>query len=64
MTKSRKLEEIAANLDDLSITLEEIKEEITSDDTRGAEKLDKVYNDIERAVDGIEESLTPDPPER
>ncbi len=64
MTKSRKLEEIAANLDDLSITLEEIKEEIKSDDTRGAEKLDKVHTDIERAVDGIEESLTSDPPER
>lgn len=63
MTTSRKLEEIASNLDDMSVTLEEIKEEINSNDTC-TETLDKVKTDMERAADVIEESLTRQPPEQ
>ena len=53
MTTPRKLDDIASNLDDLSVTLEEIKEEIR-DDTN-TEKLDKVHNEMKRAADAIEE---------
>jgi predicted RNA-binding Zn-ribbon protein involved in translation (DUF1610 family) len=56
-TTSRKLEEMASNLDDLSVTLEEIKEEITDGNRRETEKLDKVHTEMERAADAIEESL-------
>lgn len=63
MTTSRKLEEIASNLDDMSVTLEEIKEEITSNDTGDSGKLDKVQTDMEKATDMIEESLMREPPE-
>lgn len=63
---TRKLEEIAANLDDLSVTLEEMNEEIKikSDATQDTAKLDKVQADMERAADAIEESLTRQPSER
>ena len=60
MTASRKLEEIASNLDDMSVTLEEIQNDATCE----TEKLDKVQTDMERAADMIEESLTHDPPEQ
>lgn len=64
MTTPPKLEQIASNLDDLSVTLEEIKEEIKSDGTRNSERLDKVQTDMERATDMIDESLTRQTPER
>lgn len=64
MTTTRKLEDIASNLDDLSITLEEIKEEIKSDATRDTGKLDNVLTDMESAADTIEESVTCEPPEQ
>jgi hypothetical protein len=60
---SRKLEDIASNLDDMSITLEEIKEEIASDDPRSTDKLDQIQNDMERAADKIDDSLTHQPPD-
>ncbi len=66
MSTSRKLEEIAANLDDMSITVEEIKEDLkdrdSSGDARGTEKLDRVQSDMERAADEIEAALTREPP--
>jgi len=55
VTTSRKLEEIAANLDDLSITLEEINDGVKSDGTQDTEKLDKVGTDMERAADAIQQ---------
>jgi len=57
VTTSRQLEEIASNLDDLSVTLEEIKEEITDGNRRETVKLDKVQTEMERAADAIEGSL-------
>ena len=60
---TRKLEDIASNLDDMSITLEEIKEEIASDDPPSTEKLDQIQNEMERAADAIDDSLTHEPPE-
>jgi len=61
---SRKIEEIASDLDDMSVTLEEIKEEIKNDATCDTDKLDKVQTDMKRAADRIDESLTRQPPER
>ncbi len=67
MGTSRKLEEIAANLDDMSITVEEIKEDLkerhSSGALQGAEKLDQVLSDMERAADEIEAALTREQPD-
>ena len=60
MTTSRKLEDIASDLDDLSVTLEEIKENVKGNNACD-EKLDKVREDIHRAADSIEASLDPEP---
>ena len=64
MTTSRKLEEISSNLDDMSVTLEEIKDEVKSGETGKIEKLDKVQAEMEKATDMIDDSLTPEPPEK
>jgi hypothetical protein len=65
VTTSRKLEDIASNLDDMSVTLEEIKEEIKGADRHDTDtKLDKVQTDMERAADVIEESLETQPPKQ
>jgi hypothetical protein len=58
---TRKLEEIASNLDDISVTLEEIKEEVkTGHDTRNLTKLDQVQMDVERVADVIDDAVDPD----
>ena len=62
MTESKKLEDVASDLDDMSVTLEEIKEESNVDTID--EKLDKVQTDMDRAADAIEESLDPESPEQ
>jgi hypothetical protein len=59
---SRKLEEIASNLDDLSVTLEEIKETVKDDEAADPKKLDKIQRGIDRAADAIEEAVDPEPP--
>jgi hypothetical protein len=61
---SRKLEEISSNLDDMSVTLEEIKDEVKSGETGNIEKLDKVQADMEKANDMIDDSLDPQPAEK
>lgn len=62
MTTPRKLEEIASSLDDLSITLDEIKNEMTDGASPNQHKLDRVKADMERAADAIEESVDPPAP--
>jgi hypothetical protein len=64
VTTPRKLEEISSNLDDMSLTLEEIKDEVKSGETGNIEKLDKVQAEMEKATDMIDDSLTPEPPEK
>ena len=59
MTTSRKLEDIASNLEDMSVTIEEIKEEADTD-AIATEKLDTVRSDMARAADLIEEALETD----
>jgi hypothetical protein len=56
VSTSRKLEEIASSLDDMSMTLEEIKDNVGSD-VPAAGKLDEVQAEMEKATDLIEESL-------
>ena len=64
MSTSRKLEDIASNLDDLSVTLEEIKDTVEDDDTADTKKLDKIQLGIDRAADAIEEAVDPDQPRK
>ena len=59
----RKLEEIAADLDDLSLTLEEINETVKEEGTADRQTLAKVESDIERAANAIDEAVDPGPPE-
>ena len=63
MGTQRKLEEIASDLDDLSVTLEEIKQTVQDEGTADQETFNKVESDIERAADAIEEVVDPDTPE-
>ncbi len=56
MTTTRKLEEIVSNLDDMSETIEEIKDRVESEPI-ATEKLDRLQTDMTRAADLIEESL-------
>jgi len=56
--KKKKLEDIASDLDDISVTLEEIKDESTTHNISD-EAFDRVQTDIERAADAIEETLDP-----
>ena len=62
MDTSRKLERIADNLDDMSVTLEEIKEDVQTTAALDAAKLDKVQADMERATEMIEEYIDPADP--
>jgi hypothetical protein len=64
VTTSRKLEEISSNLDDMSLTLEEIKDEVKSGETGNIKKLDKVQAEMEKATDMIDDSLKPQPPQK
>jgi hypothetical protein len=61
VTTSRKLEDIASDLGDLSVTLEEIKDNSKCSDA-SKKKLDKVQADMDRAADSIEETLDPELP--
>jgi hypothetical protein len=56
VTTDRKLEEIVSNLDDMSETIEEIKDQKggASDAT---DKLDSLQGEMTRATDLIEEAL-------
>jgi hypothetical protein len=58
---TRELGEIASNLDDLSLTLEEIKDEAVRDGGVEAEKLEEIQAGIRRATQMIEQSLDPEP---
>jgi hypothetical protein len=61
---TRKLEEIASHLDDMSVTLEEIREEIKGNERDPLPTLEKVQADMERAADVIEDVVDPDRAEK
>lgn len=56
MANSRKLEDIVSNLDDMSTTIEEIKDKVESEPIATA-KLDSLHTEMTRAAAIIEESL-------
>lgn len=56
MTISRKLEDIVSNLDDMSTTIEEIKEQAESEPIAN-KKLDSLQTEMTRTAELIEESL-------
>ena len=57
MEKTRQLENIAANLDDISLTLEEIKDAAAQGESTSAKALDKIEADVTRAADAIDEAV-------
>jgi hypothetical protein len=59
MDTSRKLDRIADNLDDMSVTLEEIKEDIGTTEALDTAKLDRVQAEMEKATEMIEECIDP-----
>ena len=59
MTNNDKLERVAARLDDISETLEEIKSAVIEGGA-SSHKLDVVQKDVERAADAIEKAVDPD----
>lgn len=48
----------------MSVTLEEIKDEVKTGETGTTDRLDKVQAEMEKATDMIDDSLTPEPPEK
>jgi hypothetical protein len=54
---------MSSDLDDMSITIEEIKDEVKNGDRGDTKKLDEVQAEIEKASDLIDDSLSPEPPE-
>jgi hypothetical protein len=59
----RKLEEIASELDDISLTVEELKETARSDDSIDPDALDEVQRGIGRASEAIDDAVDPETPE-
>ena len=59
MTIDRKLEEIVANLDDMSVTIEEIKDR--GDASGSTETLEALREEMTRTADVIEEALESEP---
>ena len=65
MAQPQNLDRIAANLDDMSVTLDEIKDEVQADGAsaigeKTGKKIDKIQSDIERAADAIDEAVDPE----
>ena len=61
MDIDRKLEDVAANLDDISETIEEIKDEKWEGD-QPKTGLDDLQQHVEQASDAIDEVVDPDKP--
>ena len=57
MEKTRQLGIIAANLDDISLTLEEIKDATAENGCASAEALDTIERDVTRAAEAIEQAV-------
>jgi methyl-accepting chemotaxis protein len=61
MNTDRKLGEVAANLDDISDTLEEIKDAVHEGGTPSEGALDEVQQDVEDASDAIDDVVDHEP---
>ena len=60
MNTPRKFEDIASDLDDISLSVEELKEAGHGDDAVDAEALDEVERGIARVSEAIDEAVDPD----
>ena len=54
------LEKVAAKLDDISETLEEMKGQADEGAAVSDDRLDAIETDVERAADAIEDKVDPD----
>ncbi len=59
MNTPRKLEDLASDLDDISLSVEELKETNSSDDPVDQRALDKVQRGIARASEAIDDAVDP-----
>ena len=63
MNTPRKLEDIASDLDDISLSVEELKETAQSDHSVDAEALDEVQRGIARASEAVDDAADPKKPD-
>jgi hypothetical protein len=63
MNTPRKLEDIASDLDDISLSVEELKETAQSDGSVDAEALDEVQRGIARASEAVDDAADPKKPD-
>jgi hypothetical protein len=57
MEKTQQLEDIAANLDDISLILDEIKDEVPEQGRTNAKALQKIEDGVTRAADAVDEAV-------
>jgi methyl-accepting chemotaxis protein len=63
MNTDRKLGEVAANLDDMSDTIEELQDAAQEEEARPrAATLDELKQDVEEASDAIDDVIDPEQP--
>ena len=60
MRQDQQLEHIAAKIDDISETLEEIKSTVGEGGTPSSRKLDEVQAEVKRAADAIDKHVDPE----
>jgi hypothetical protein len=61
MSTDKELQKVAAKLDDVSETLEEIRDaSACSEEEPVVRKLDRVETDVRRAADAIEDAVDPE----
>jgi methyl-accepting chemotaxis protein len=61
---NRKLGEVAANLDDMSDTIEEIQERVQEGGKPNAGTLDELQQQVEQASDAIDDVVDPERPQK
>ena len=59
MDTDRKLGEVAANLDDMSDSIEELKDAAHEGGSPSEDTLDELQQDVEEASEGIDEIIDP-----
>jgi methyl-accepting chemotaxis protein len=65
MNTDRKLGEVAANLDDMSDTIEELQDAAQEEGAKPrAAALDELKQDVEDASDAIDDVIDPDQPRK
>ena len=64
MDTYRKLGEVAANLDDMSDTVEDLKNTMEEGGAPSGETLDRLQEDMEEASDTIDEIVDPESPRK